>query len=122
MQNNREHMKARDHILSHTGEFLTYLKGRVPVFHFSNVFFRDIHYAVIALAAEHGMRAGYTEAEDIARHLIERLEKEKVLVPIDRQTWSVRKDDLRTPSVKPAVPAKPAASAAQPAAPAAQPA
>lgn len=108
-------MKAHEHILSHGGEFLSYLRTRVPVFHLSNVFFRDIHYAVIALASEHGMRVGYTEAEDIARQLIARLEKEKVLVPIDRQTWSVRREDLRTPNARPAVPAKPAAPASQPA-------
>jgi hypothetical protein len=60
------------------------------------------------------MRVGYTEAEDIARQLIERLEKEKVLVPIDRQTWSVRKEDFRTPSAKLAAPAKPAAPAPAP--------
>ncbi len=111
-------MKAHDHILSHSGEFLAFLKTRVPVFHLSNVFFRDIHYAVIALAGEHGMRVGYTEAEDIARRLIERLEKEKVLTPIDRQSWSVNNAAYKLPAVKPAAPAAPAA-AAKPVTPAA---
>ena len=111
-------MKARDHILTHSADFLPFLKARVPVFHLSNVFFRDIHFAVIALAADHRMRIGYTEAEDITRHLIERLEKEKVLLPIDKQTWAVNKAEYRKPSTKPpapAAPAKPAAPAAQPA-------
>jgi hypothetical protein len=110
-------MKARDHILTHSGDFLPFLKTRVPVFHLSNVFFRDIHYAVIALAAEHRLRVGYTEAEDIARRLIERLEKEKMLLPIDRQSWAVNREDLRKPSTKPAAaaaPAKPAPPPVQP--------
>jgi hypothetical protein len=116
--NNRMHMKARDHILTHSQDFLPYLKARTPVFHLSNVFFRDIHYAVIALAADHRLRIGYTEAETVTRQLIERLEKEKVLLPIDKQTWCVNKPDFRKPATKPAV----AAPAAKPAAPAAQPA
>jgi hypothetical protein len=111
-------MKARDHILTHSGDFLPFLRTRVPVFHLSNVFFRDIHYAVIAFAAEHHLRVGYTEAEDITRRLIERMEKEKLLLPIDRQTWSVNKEDFRKPSTRPAA----AAAPAQPAAPAPRPA
>ena len=74
-------MKALDHILSHSGEFLPFLRGRVPVFHLSNVFFRDIHYAVMAFAALHGLTLDYTRAEDVTRQLIERLVKEKTLHP-----------------------------------------
>ncbi len=111
-------MKARDHILTHSGDFLPFLRTRVPVFHLSNVFFRDIHYGVIAFAAEHRIRVGYTEAEDITRRLIERLEREKLLVPIDSQSWSVNKEEFRKPAVKPA----PAAAPAKPAAPVSQPA
>jgi hypothetical protein len=111
-------MKARDLILTHSGDFLPFLKSRVPVFHLSNVFFRDIHYSVIAFAAEHGVRVGYTEAEDIAHRLIERLEKDRALLPIDKQSWSVNKEAFRKPNTKPAGPAAPA----KPAAPAAQPA
>ena len=112
------HMKALDHILSHSGEFLQFLRGRVPVFHLSNVFFRDIHYAVMAFAALHGLSLDYTRGEDVARRVIEKLEKEKVFVPIDRQTWTVFNAEFRKPSTKPAAvaaPAKPAAPAAQPA-------
>ena len=113
-------MKARDHILTHSGDFLPFLRTRVPVFHLSNVFFRDIHYAVIAFAAEHRLRVGYTEAEEITHRLIERMEKDKLLQPIDRQTWSVHKEEFRKPSTRPAAAAAPAP--AKPAAPAPQPA
>lgn len=111
-------MKARDHILTHSTDFLPFLRTRVPVFHLSNVFFRDMHYAVIAFATEHRLRIGYTEAEEVTRRLIERLEKEKILVPIDHQSWSVNKEDFRKQAAKPA----PAAAPAKPAAPASQPA
>jgi hypothetical protein len=110
-------MKVLDHILSHSGEFLDFLRGRVPVFHLSNIFFRDIHYAIMAFAALHGPSLDYTGAEDVARQVIEKLEKDKVIVRIDRQTWVVHKEEFRRPNMKPAAaaPAKPAATAAQPA-------
>jgi hypothetical protein len=110
-------MKALDHILSHSGEFLDFLRGRVPVFHLSNIFFRDIHYAIMAFAALHGLSLDYTRAEDVAGQVIEKLENDKVIVRIDRQTWVVHKEEFRTPNMKPAAAAsaKPAATAAQPA-------
>ena len=111
-------MKALDHILSHSGEFLDFLRGRVPVFHLSNIFFRDIHYAIMAFAALHGLSLDYTRAEDAARQVIEKLEKDKVIVRIDQQTWVVHKEEFRKPNTKPAAaaaPAKPAVAAVQPA-------
>ena len=111
-------MKALDHILSHSGELLQFLRGRVPVFHLSNVFFRDIHYAVMAFAAVRGLSLHYTQAEDVTRQLIDKLVKEKILTPIDQQTWTVHSTEFRTPSTKPVVaaaPAKPATPVAQPA-------
>lgn len=112
-------MKTREHILSQNREFLHFLRGRVPVFHLSNVFFRDVHYAVIAYAAANGQRVGYTEAESIARDLAAKLENEKVFVAMDGQTWTVHDPAFKTPSTKPAAPAAPAkpgvAAAAQPA-------
>ena len=108
-------MKALDHILSHSGEFLQFLRGRVPVFHLSNVFFRDIHYAVMAFAALRGLTLDYTRAEDVTQQLIEKLVREKVLIPIDRQTWTVHSEEFRTPVTKPAPAAAPAKPVAQPA-------
>jgi hypothetical protein len=93
-------MKALDHILSHSGEFLQFLRGRVPVFHLSNVFFRDIHFAVMAFAAVRGLTLDYTRAEEVTRQLIDKLVKEKVLIFIDRQTWTVQSEEFRTPVTK----------------------
>ncbi len=118
-------MKAQEYLLNNSKEFLAFLRTRVPVFHLSNIFFRDVHFSVIAFLEAQGMRVAYTSAERLAYRLIEKLEKEKILGPIDRQTWVVLYPDYRTPNRKPAAaaapakPAGPAAATAKPAGPAA---
>jgi len=96
-------------------EFLAFLKTRVPVYHLSNIFFRDVHYAVIDFLGAQGMKIKHNPAEPLARVVIGQLEKEKVLVKLDHQTWMVHHPEYRTPVRKTAAPAaapaKPAASA-----------
>lgn len=107
-------MKAQEYLQKHGIEFLGFLKTRVPVYHLSNIFFRDAHYAVIDFLAARGMRVKYGPAEPLARRVLEQLEKERVLVRLDHQTWMVNHSDYRTPVRK----AAPAAAPAKPAAPA----
>ncbi len=103
-------MKAREFLLTHDREFLAYCRSRFPVYHMSNVFFRDIQYAVIAYLGGQKVRVSYTEAEHLARSVIEKLEREKLLHPVDHQTWAVDYPEFRTPTVKaPAAAAKSAA-------------
>jgi len=114
-------MKNVDHILNDDIEVLTFLKDRYPLYHLSNIFFRDIQYGIQMLFERRGARISYTEAEQQAREFVERLEKKKIFVPIDRQSWALYYEEFKTrpskpaPAAKAAVPAKPAASA--PAAP-----
>lgn len=107
-------MKAQEYLLKQSSEFLGFLKTRVPVYHLSNIFFRDVHYAVIDFLRAQGMKVKYAPAEFLARMVIEKLEKQKILVKLDRQTWMVQHPEYRTPVRKSApapAPAKPAAPA-----------
>jgi hypothetical protein len=118
-------MKEMQYIVNDHLEVLKYLKSRFPLFDASNVFFRDIQYGVQGMLEGRGVRVSYAEAERIAKALIEKLEKEKILAPIDHQTWVLRYPEFRKPVVKSASPARPSGSApAAPgaAAPAAKPA
>jgi hypothetical protein len=49
---------------------------------------------------EHKMTVRYPDAEKIARAFIEKLEHEKILRQLDRQTWMVQYASFRTPQVK----------------------
>lgn len=101
-------------------QFLTFLKGRFNLFHQSNVFFRDIHYGVMAYLEMNNLRTSYTLAENLTRHVLVGLEKKGILLTIDRQTFVLMYPEFKKPDVKkpaPAPSAKPAAAApAKPAA------
>ena len=92
------------YVLANDKEVLRYLKSRFPVYHLSNVFFRDIHYGIMEYLREHKMTVRYQDGEKIARAFAEKLEHEKILRPLDRQTWMVQYEDFRTPRVKAAAP------------------
>ena len=104
--------------LGNDRELLAYLKTRFPVYHMSNIFFRDMQYGIHAYLHERGVHARYTETEAAARAFVERLEKQRILVPIDTQSWVVNFPDYKTPPSKPVPAAKPAPQARAAAAPA----
>jgi len=117
-------MKHAPEVVDHRLEVLRFLKSKFPVYHRSNIFFRDIQYGVQLFLLRGGARVSYQAADSIARALVAALEREGVLVPVDRQSWAVNYPEFRTPQAKPAPAAvKPAAGAApKPAAAAAKPA
>ncbi len=95
-------------------EFLAFLKSRLNLFHLSNVFFRDIHYGVMAYLEMKNLRTRYDKAEQLTHEIVEGLEKKGILRAIDHQTFTLIYPEFKKPLVKaaPATPAKPAASAA----------
>ena len=116
-------MEHAPEIVDHRLEVLRFLKSKFPIYHRSNIFFRDIQYGVQLFLLRGGARVSYPAAESIARALVAALEKEGVLVPIDRQSWAVNYPEFRTPQTKPAAAApKSAAAGPKPASPAPRPA
>jgi hypothetical protein len=81
-------MKKIDLLTSNHTEFLKFLKSQFPLYHKSNVFFRDLQYGVIEyFASVKKMKVPYAEADGIARQLADNLEKKEVLKKLDHQTW-----------------------------------
>jgi hypothetical protein len=101
-------MKESEIVRQKSKEVLQFLKQRYPLFHLSNVFFRDLHYGVREYLEQNGMKIGYAEAEGAARDFIQHLEGEKILVPVDRQTWTLHYPEFQKPKVKAPEPVKPA--------------
>ena len=106
-------MKQWQDLLDRHHETLKFLRSGFPLYHRSNLFFRDVQYGIQTLLRERGASVSYGEAEGIARALIGTFEREKMLVPIDRQTWVLDYPEFKKPSVKPAAPASPAAGGGQ---------
>lgn len=97
--------------------FLAFLKAKYHVYHASNVFFRDLHFGVIAFLEGKKIRMTYSSSEDLTREVIRALEASSILRKIDDRSWLLEYPEYRkeskkaAPAEKPAAPAKPAAAA-----------
>lgn len=100
-------------------EFLKFLKAKYHLYHLSNVFFRDLHYGVMAFLELNKIKYKYLEAEELTRKVIESLEEANILKKVDKLTWVLHYPEFKKPPVKPVAPAKSAPAAARPAATAA---
>jgi len=91
-------------------EFLNFLRGKFNLFHQSNVFFRDIHYGVMAYLEMKNLRTPYAKAEQLTREIVAGLQKKGIFRTIDLQTFTLIYPEFKKPPVKvaPAAPAKPA--------------
>ena len=96
-------MKPADAVLNNDQEVLKFLKDRFPVFHLSNIFLRDIQYGIQSYLKGRDLKVSYRLAGEIAMEFVAKLEREKILRPIDRQTWMVNFEEFKKPLVKPAV-------------------
>ena len=93
-------MKPVETVLNNEREVLVHLKERFPVFHLSNIFFRDIQYGIQSYLKGRNLKVDYRLAENIAHQFIAQLERENILRRIDRQTWMVHLEEFKTPPVK----------------------
>ena len=104
-------------------EFLKFLKSRYTLIHSSNIFFRDIHYGIMAYLELNRLAYKYLESEQLARNVIASYEASNIFQKVDGKTWVLNYPEFKLAPAKPAAAAKPAASAARPAgAPAPKPA
>jgi hypothetical protein len=103
-------MNRQTYMQENQKEVLAYLKTRLPIYHLSNLFFRDLQFGIQAMFREKGARLGYTESEKLARTFVEGAERAQIFTPIDGQSWRVNYPEFRLPQrKKPAAKPKPAA-------------
>ena len=103
-----------DQLIRNQKELLTFLKSRYHLYHLSNVFFRDLHYGVMAFAVRNGKTLSYAEGERLTKGWVASLESSGVLRRLDDRTWLLRYPEFKLVAAKPAVPAKPAAAPGTP--------
>jgi hypothetical protein len=90
-------MKEIEIITGDTAEFLKFLKTRITLIHQSNVFFRDLHFGVIAYLESKGKRIKYTLGEQIAKEVASDLEKKGIFKMVDHQAWLLNYPDFALP-------------------------
>lgn len=98
-------------------EVLAFLKGRYLLFHLSNVFFRDLHYGVMAYFEMKRIKCTYIDAELITRNWIESLEQANIFKRIDGGSWMLNYPEFKKPMAKPLMAVKPVVPVAKPAIP-----
>ena len=79
--------------------FLNFMSENYHLFFNSNIFLKDIQYAVKHFFELKGNSLNYTQVENLTNQFIEHLEKENKLFKIDHKTWKVnfhldQKEDL----------------------------
>jgi len=76
-------------------EFLRFLKKQLPLYHKSNVFFRDLQYGVMEyFEKEKKTKVKYTDAEEIALSFAEYMENNEIFKKLDKQTWVLHYPDF----------------------------
>ncbi len=98
-------------------DFLSFFKTRFNIFHESNVFFRDLHYGVMAFLQMNGLPNRYSSSEELTKQVVAAYEGMNVLVRIDDRSWMMNYPLFKKAPVKAVVPAKPATPAVKSTAP-----
>jgi hypothetical protein len=90
-------MKEIETITGNTAEFLKFLKTRITLIHQSNVFFRDLHFGVVAYLESKGKRIKYTIGELITKEIVDDLEKKGIFKKVDHQSWLLNYPEFALP-------------------------
>lgn len=87
-------------IINHQYDFLKFFRDRFPVFHLSNVFFRDLHYGVLAYLEHHGNRKTYRVGEKIAMEIAKSFENSGIFKQINHRTWVLNFPEFSPPKAE----------------------
>jgi len=87
-------------IVENQKDFLKYLKTRIPLYHLSNVFFRDLHYAVMNYLMAYRRKLKYYDGEEVTRDVVAEFEKAGILKKVDSQTWLLVYPEFQLPRMK----------------------
>ncbi len=85
--------KKSQYIIGNQVEFLNYMKSHAQLIHLSNIFFRDLHFAVMGFLKIKKVKVGQTDAETVAREVALHFEKRNILKKLNMQTWMLNYPD-----------------------------
>jgi hypothetical protein len=69
--------------------FFSFMKEKYRVFNNSNIFFRDIQYAIKSYFEKKNKRISYSEAEKVTKDFITQMENDKQLIKMSNNAWKV---------------------------------
>ncbi len=94
-------MNIKELVASNKVDFLNFMKSKFRLIHNSNVFFRDLHFGLMAyLVEKEGRKVSYTKGETLALELSMELEREGIFNKIDHQSWKLNYPEFILPRVE----------------------
>lgn len=69
--------------------FLNYMKSIFPVFHKSNIFFRDIQYGIKHFFEQKNIKTTYTEIDKLGDSIINLLEQKGIFEKLEPTVWKL---------------------------------
>lgn len=90
-------MNYSEMIRSRTKEFLDFMKSKFPMFDSSNVFLRDVQYAVMGYLGLQGIKLNLSRSEEVALEVIKELETQGIFIRIDAQSWRLQYPQFALP-------------------------
>ena len=82
-------MNLLDDLVSNKSIFLNYMKEKYEVHYKSNIFLRDLLYAIKSFYEKKGKKVKYAEAEKLAFEFCNVLINNDELIPTSKNTWKV---------------------------------
>ncbi len=89
-------MKEIDFVLTHKLQFLGYFRSKFPTFHNSNVFYRDLRYALKYFVNSGGFKLTDAELEDVLNALVKVMVSDGILKSVSPGVWSLNYPEFRT--------------------------
>ncbi len=82
-------MKHLNELLTNQIMFFNFMKEKYRVFNNSNIFFRDIQYAIKSFLEKKEKKIKYAEAEKLAQEFTQKMETEGHLIKMSNNAWKV---------------------------------
>ena len=89
-------MREIDFIKQNKTQFLEYFRSKFPTFHLSNIFYRDVRYALKYYLHSNGFNLSDAELENAANVLTKEMVSDGVFKPVSAGVWTLNYPDFRT--------------------------
>ncbi|MBU1098307.1 MAG: hypothetical protein CVV23_02780 [Ignavibacteriae bacterium HGW-Ignavibacteriae-2] len=76
-------------LISNKPRFFQFMNERYPVFKNSNIFLRDIQFAIRTYFERKNVVLSYSQSEELMERLTSAMENEKELVKLSNNAWKV---------------------------------
>jgi hypothetical protein len=82
-------MNYLENLITNKKIFFNFMNENYTIFQYSNLFYRDLQYAIMAYFEMKEKPIKYATADNLAKDFIDNMVDNKELVPIDHKSWKI---------------------------------